>query len=680
MRVLLVSVDLEFSLAYATLSATALARPELAGRIELHELALDPVWLGALVEYGVALSRRTEEICRLLGAIEALQPEVLCFSCYLWNHTLIAHLVRLLARLYPQLLVVVGGAEVLTTASAAAFLAEAPTALVARGEGEVTFTEILIARLEGRSPVQIAGTSAKVDGVLVHNPDRGRVAHLDEIPSPFLSGLVDLAQFDHFGADGQPVRGRYERLLLETYRGCYMHCSYCQWGDEEWRRRAYSTERVLAEIDLIVSRGLRVVFVIDAMFGHTRRAAEELLVGMAESRRRHGHPTLFGGYHNQDFTSPALLDLYRQAGFLPEIDLQSANPTVLRNIGRSRWPVASYERSLSAFHGAGVEARNSCDLIVGLPGDSYSSFKESIDYCVGQGLNVLLFHTAILPGTPLEGQVEALGMVNDPDPQRLVLRSNTFPTADLLKARRLGYGLELTRRYPLSTGLLLDGGFARPTDLIEAFIDHVWRDDRALEHTRRTSLTEGLDRESAWDRAVYEDGARAFFAAATAGWSQDRRAFHAEIARYEAHRARQLRGPRTEAPEFLLLPDDLWSAAFEPMPELQVHDFSWPVHRVEGHRYGVERRALGPTSRPQIADLGPEAVSLAMFPWAPFEVAMPPSAGAVLRRLSPHFTLEECVRSAERARRASFTVQERAGLEEAVRALYEHWALRPAAE
>jgi hypothetical protein len=78
------------------------------------------------------------------------------------------------------------------------------------------------------------------------------------------------------------------------------------------------------------------------------------------------------------------------------------------------------------------------DLIYGLPGDSLSGFRRSLDFALSLYPNNLdLFPLAVLPGTALADKAAQFGLQADPDAPYQVQSTPGFSVADLEKAERL---------------------------------------------------------------------------------------------------------------------------------------------------------------------------------------------------------------------------------------------------
>jgi radical SAM superfamily enzyme YgiQ (UPF0313 family) len=463
MKILLVSVPLEFPLANYCIAAQLAATPETAG-CEIEILDLDT---SRLNEY----NRKNAEIWRYIAKLEALRPDVVAFSVYLWSSLSIKELVSITSRVYPQTAIVVGGPELVTTASSEPWLVDGKVAAAVRGEGEVTMVEVVKRLRAGESLAGVSGCSWWNGESVVHEAPRPPVKDLSQLASPYLTGWVPENFFDRLVPGG---KGRFPRAFLETYRGCYMQCSYCQWGNGTTLRFAFPQDRVREELSWILSRQVSRVWIVDAMFGFKKQIAKDILRHIITEKQRYGAQTSIVCYHNQDFYDPELFDLYREANVSVEVDLQSTDKEVLTRVGRAKWYIDSFERHLKAFRVQRVPTTGAADLIIGLPGDRLETFADSVDFLLRRGMEVNLYQTSIIPDTPMSRSVEEDGIVYSELAPRAVFKNNTFPVGEMVEARLIGHGVDFFRRYPRTAHLLWRQGYERPVDLCSHVGKLVW--------------------------------------------------------------------------------------------------------------------------------------------------------------------------------------------------------------
>lgn len=344
----------------------------------------------------------------LLRKIADRKPRLVGFSLYCWNSTLSIALATRLKAEYPNMTLVAGGpdAERLTGAGRPDEAgAIQPFDAVFLGEAELSFPEWLAER--GGSP----------PGDRKPRIIRGRPCDAAALASPWLEGVLE------------PVRGG--AVAWELTRGCPYRCSYCYEGRGASGLRHIPAERLAAELELFVRSGVGEVFVLDPTFNVGRKRALELLEFLSEK----------GGDISWNFEIRAeLLDRSLAKAFarLPcslQIGLQSARAEVLRKVGRDidRKKFAS---KVGLLGEEGVVF--GFDLIYGLPGDSLKGFRESLDFALSLSPNHLdIFPLAVLPGTALFGQSDALELDFDYDPPYLLRGHPAFPPGDMRAAAGL---------------------------------------------------------------------------------------------------------------------------------------------------------------------------------------------------------------------------------------------------
>ena len=486
MRILLVSAPLEFPLAVYCLAAQLSATPDTtACTIEI--LNLDITRLNA---YG----RKDTEIWRYVAHLEAARPDLVAFSVYLWSHLCIRELITVTHQLYPEITIVVGGPELATEEAAESFLARGGVTAAVRGEGEVTMVELVRRLSRGDTAAGVKGCSWRARSVVVHEPPRPPVKDLSTLASPFLTGWVSGELFDR----SVPARsGPFPRAFIETYRGCYMQCSYCQWGNGTKERFDFPQERVCAELSWLLAHRVASLCIVDAMFGYKKKMAKDILRHIIEEKRRYGARTSIVCYHNQDFFDAELFDLYREAEVSIEIDLQSTNREVLTKVGRAKWDIDSFDRHLAAFRDHNVPTTGSSDLMIGLPGDHISSFADSVDFLLQRGMKVNLYQTSMIPSTPMSRRVAEDDIVSSSIPPRAVFKSRSFPVGEMVAARLLGHGVNFFRHYPRTAHLLWSQGRGRPVDLCRRIGNLMWERYRQMygdEHPHDTAVAEHQER------------------------------------------------------------------------------------------------------------------------------------------------------------------------------------------
>src|SRR5262249_43113525 len=178
---------------------------------------------------------------------------------------------------------------------------------IVRGEGELTFRELLRAHERGGGDHDIAGLTICRGDRVIHNADRP-VSALEstEIRPPNRAARV---------LRGYTMVGR-QVDVVETSRGCTFDCSFCSIIEMRGRNfHTYSFDRVLADINAARAHGARAIFIVDDNITLNVRRFEALCQAVVDA----GLNDL--DYYVQGMTSAiadqgeTLAPLMRRAGF-----------------------------------------------------------------------------------------------------------------------------------------------------------------------------------------------------------------------------------------------------------------------------------------------------------------------------------------------------------------------------
>jgi radical SAM superfamily enzyme YgiQ (UPF0313 family) len=400
------------SLALGYLRAYAAADPALGGRVAFETLDLDtdsdPWWTA----------------WRILG----LEPDVLGVSVTCWNARSVYEVCRIVNSVRPECAIVLGGPEV-GPISTEVLEAHPEVAAVVRGEGEVTFAELLRELATGGKAWRVDGLTLRRGEKIEQTPDRALVADLDSLPSPYLSGLL------------QPEDGG---AYLETYRGCPHRCAYCFEGKGYSRIRSFGDARVKAEIDLVASApGVRNFSFIDPVFNLTdsrlAKMAEWMAPHVARGVRLH---TIEVDIERVDAEAAALL---KAAGVgSAETGPQTVGDAALKACARP-FDAAKFSAGVAALREQGISCE--CDLIVGLPADSVYDFIAGLRFCFALGPGKVQSSTLhVLPGTDLWERAFEFGLEFDREPPHEIMATPDAGFRDLRRAEVLASSLQAVYR------------------------------------------------------------------------------------------------------------------------------------------------------------------------------------------------------------------------------------------
>lgn len=285
--------------------------------------------------------------------------DLLCFSSYIWNIEFILNICRVLKSANVNVSILLGGPEV-SYGTEKLMMDEDCIDYVIMGEGEVTLPEVLSALSDGRSLKGIDGLGYRDKTGIVINTPRLPIENLDSLPSPY-SIKEDLTD---------------KIAYYETSRGCPFRCSFCMSSIDK-SMRYFSVDRVKQDLSILLNSKVRQIKFVDRTFNADYRRAMEIMEWIIwhNSNNVGIHLEITADIINEEFLD--FLDNVPVNMFQFEIGVQSLNEDTLRRINR----LTNIERLFNAVKRIREKGRVHVhlDLIAGLPGESYVSFKDSLN-------------------------------------------------------------------------------------------------------------------------------------------------------------------------------------------------------------------------------------------------------------------------------------------------------------
>jgi len=352
------------------------------------------------------------------------KPNIVGFSCYCWNVEKVLDTARILKTIHPDIKIVLGGPEV--GPIGAKYLREHSFLdVVIKGEGEITFSELMEYYLGQAGIEEIAGITYRSNGQVIENPDRPPIENLSEIPSPYLEGLLI---------------PRDKVTYIETYRGCIFKCHYCFEGKNLPKLRFFPDERVKKEIDFIMSHPeIKTFHFVDTVFNF-RKDRLEKIAGMIASANRYG-AELRTVEIIAEFVDQETVELFKKAHVRSiETGPQTVNEDTLKNVNRF-YKAEQFRNGVRLLEDNGIEV--TADLIIGLPGDTFFKFVKSVKTLMDMKPTTLVFSILhVLPGTILYEKSKDFDLKFDDKAPHLVLSAPDFPYEDIDKAVIMAYSLD----------------------------------------------------------------------------------------------------------------------------------------------------------------------------------------------------------------------------------------------
>ena len=201
--------------------------------------------------------------------------------------------------------------------------------------------------------------------------------------------------------------------------------------------RRFSLARIEQELRLFARMGVPQVFVLDSTFNKIPARAKEIL----RMIRKLAPGVHFHFEVRSEFIDAEMAGLFASLTCSLQIGLQSADPGVLRGVGRG-FDRDDFAGRVALLNQSG--AIFGFDLIYGLPGDSAPLFRDSLDFALSLYPNHLdIFPLAVLPGTRLHGKAAALGLAHLDGPPYTLLATPSFPAPALEEARQLAAACDI---------------------------------------------------------------------------------------------------------------------------------------------------------------------------------------------------------------------------------------------
>ncbi len=363
------------------------------------------------------------------------KPDIIAFSCYIWNMGFILEMCSDLKKALPHVKIILGGPEVSYDSGDILEKYEFVD-YVEIGEGECVFPH-LIKHIINSGPIP-DGVSHRDDGKIIKGS------------APVLPDL-DSIEFP-YGNDISNISGRI--IYYESSRGCPYACKYCLSG-ERGAVRFRSVDLVEEELKFFADNNVSLVKFVDRTFNADRKRAERIwkyIDSLNTKTRFHMEIT---GELITDETVETLKNL-NPGNFQFEIGVQSTNPDTLAAIDRKCDTARLFGNIKRLLEETDIHIH--LDLIAGLPYEDFNSFQKSFNDVLSLRPHVLqLGFLKLLKGSKMRSEAHIYGMICRDNPPYEIISTDFISCEEILFLKDVDYVFD--KYYN-------DGSFAKTIDFL----------------------------------------------------------------------------------------------------------------------------------------------------------------------------------------------------------------------
>ena len=335
-------------------------------------------------------------------------PDILMIANYMWNENLNLFYAKLVKKLSPKTLVIMGGPNIsINLFNKEDFLRKNSCIdILVEGDGEIVSLELLNKyyelekSIENLKNLKISNCFAydhKAKKFLPSEKEDTRIGlgktSLDEIPSPYLSGLMDV----FFEDNAIP--------LLESNRGCPYSCSFCQQGTKYFSKiRFYKGNRIKDEMLYIAKKreelsvNIAIVEFADPNFGQYKQDYD-VFQGIKKTQDIYNFPSQIWCSTGKSQAERIMkhAKMLKPDSIMIRAAMQSMNADTLDKVQRKNLAKEVFED----FSKNGVETYS--DIMLGLPMETLKTYVDGVLQLIDSNIDEFSMpQTLLLKGTPME--------------------------------------------------------------------------------------------------------------------------------------------------------------------------------------------------------------------------------------------------------------------------------------
>ncbi|MBI4440317.1 radical SAM protein [Candidatus Woesearchaeota archaeon] len=334
-----------------------------------------------------------------MEAFSKRPADMVGFSNYTWNADINMRVAAWVKSKSPNSVVVYGGPNInYTEKGYKKFFDSHPSVdFYVPYQGEVPFENLLRVLLNSPSDVSrpIEGVISHINGNIIVGTKIARIKNMEEVPSPYLTGLMD----EFFEANLIPI--------VESNRGCSFTCTYCCQCIASYNQMEFfDIERVKKELDYIAERAKKTNILIfaDSNFGMLPRDVE-IARHISELMKKTGYPRRVS--MNWAKNQPRLYEIAKILNNINVIiSLQSLDDTVLQNVRRHNIQISVFKDIIDRVnHEGGISGT---EIILALPGETKESHLNSLRMLFDWDVSyIICYNCLVLEGSEMSMKRES---------------------------------------------------------------------------------------------------------------------------------------------------------------------------------------------------------------------------------------------------------------------------------
>lgn len=268
--------------------------------------------------------------------------------------------------------------------------------MIVRGEGEITFKELL----SGKPKKEILGLSYRENGKVYHNPERPFIKNLDELPFP-RNDLVN--------------RKPYQYLWIpawncETSRGCPFTCKFC--CVNQFYKRSYRTktpERVIKELYQIPPK-VKLVFFVDDNFTLNKKRVMRICKLLQKTRLNKKFVFVCQSRVDNIANNPDMVEEMHKSGFICFfLGFESFKQMALNRMNKG-YSLDKVQKCINLCHDNGIMVFGS--FIIGNIGETKEETRKTFKLMKDFNLDfIMTMPITPFPGTELTAEAIEKGWV-----------------------------------------------------------------------------------------------------------------------------------------------------------------------------------------------------------------------------------------------------------------------------